>query len=193
MDWAKFDPVGVDLLFQSCIISPEKMNQAKTKAYALMVGEKEYVEASKITTIPWFVIACIHHMECGGNFNRHLHNGDPLTGRTIHVPVGRPIPPPKSGNFPYTWLESACDALSAYPPKPPSWDSGHCLLFLEAYNGMGYAEKDLRSPYIWAATSNYQKGKFTSDGKFDPSATSDQIGCAAMLKLLSDWKMITID
>ncbi len=194
MDWKEFDPVGVDLLFQTLIIAPDKLSQAKSRAYSMMVGEqKEYLDVSLATKIPWFVIGAIHILECGANFGRHLHNGDPLTGRTIHVPAGRPVPPPKSGAFPYTWIESACDALgSGYPKKPENWDIAYCLNFLEEWNGLGYRERGLASPYIWAATNNYKSGKFTSDGKYDPLAVSDQIGCAAILKLLQDWKMITI-
>jgi lysozyme family protein len=194
MDWKEFDAIGWDLMFQTLTIAPEKLADAKTKAYSMMMGEqKEYAEVAAATGIPWYVVGAIHIMECGSNFYRHLHNGDPLTGRTIHVPAGRPVPPPKSGEFPYTWVESACDALSSgYPKKPTVWDTAHCLNFLEEYNGLGYRNRSLASPYIWAATNNYTRGKFTADGKFDPNAESTQIGCAAILKLLSDWKMITL-
>lgn len=190
MDWDKYDPVGVDLLFQTLTINPDKISLAKPKAYGLMVGEKEYVSVSEKTGIPWFVVGTIHQMEAGVSFTRHIHNGDPLTGRTIHAPAGRPKAMPASGDFPYTWEESAIDALTGYPPHPPKWDSGHILIFLEAYNGFGYRERGLKSPYIWACTNNYKSGKFSSDGKYDPLAVSDQIGCAAILKLLEEWKMI---
>lgn len=192
MEWNKFDPIGIDLLFQSCTISPEKMNDAKKIAYAMIVGEDHYVSVSRILKMPWFIVGAIHQMEAAGNFFRHIHNGDPLTERTIHAPAGRPVKPPESGSLPYSWEESACDALSGYPPHPPSWSVGHILNYLEAYNGLGYRNIGKPSPYVWSSTNVYERGKFTADGKFDPSVVSDQVGCAAMLKLLCDWKIIDL-
>ena len=40
-------------------------------------------------------------------FDQHLHNGDPLSGRTTHVPPGRPRP----ASPPFTWEQSAHDAI----------------------------------------------------------------------------------
>lgn len=57
--------------------------------------------------IPWHFIAAIHNLESSRSFLTHLHNGDPLTGRTFHRPPGRPA----SGNPPFTWEFSAADAL----------------------------------------------------------------------------------
>jgi len=34
----------------------------------------------------WYFEGIIHSMESGRNFLRHLHNGDPLTGRTLIFP-----------------------------------------------------------------------------------------------------------
>ena len=58
--------------------------------------------------MPWYVVGLIHTMESSGNFAAHLHNGDPLSARTTHVPAGRP----KAGAPPFTWEESATDALT---------------------------------------------------------------------------------
>src|SRR5262249_47178115 len=55
----------------------------------------------------WPVIAVLHAMECGLSFTEHLHNGDPLTARTTHVPSGRP----PDGEPPFPWEVSALDAL----------------------------------------------------------------------------------
>jgi lysozyme family protein len=46
--------------------------------------------------IPWYVVAVIHNMEAGQNLRTHLHNGDSLTARTVHVPAGRPPGTPRS-------------------------------------------------------------------------------------------------
>ena len=41
------------------------------------------------------------------DFNRHLHNGDPLSSRTTHIPQNRPV----KGKPPFTWEESTIDVL----------------------------------------------------------------------------------
>src|SRR5262249_28019842 len=64
--------------------------------------------AEAATDVPWFVIAIIHNLEASRAFDRHLHNGDPLTARTRNVPRNRPA----AGSPPFTWEESAQDALT---------------------------------------------------------------------------------
>ena len=60
---------------------------------------------------PWFFLGVIHAMESRFNFERHLHNGDPLSARTVRVPKGFP----KAGNPPFTWEVSAEeDAMEEY-------------------------------------------------------------------------------
>jgi hypothetical protein len=44
----------------------------------------------------------------------------------------------------------------------------------------------MRSPYLWSCTIHYERGKYVSDGKFDPQAVSLQVGCAAILKGLQE-------
>ena len=51
--------------------------------------------------IPWYVIAVIHYLESGLRFDGHLHNGDPLAGRTVHKPKGHP----QTGTPPFTWKQ----------------------------------------------------------------------------------------
>jgi len=127
--------------------------------------------------IPVYVIGAIHYRESNFNFNKHLHNGDPLTGRTVNKPTGRP----KIGNPPFTWEFSALDALSGYK-LPNKWNIPNTLYFLEAYNGFGYRYKGINSPYLWAGTNMYERGKYSSDGKYNPNLIDKQIGCAAILK-----------
>jgi hypothetical protein len=54
---------------------------------------------------------------------------------------------------------------------------------------LGYANKGLPSPYIWSGTDQYEKGKYTSDGKYDPAeAVDEQLGCAGILKFMGVFK-----
>jgi len=125
-------------------------------------------------------------MESSFNFGTHLHNGDPLTARTTHVPAGRP----STGNPPFSWEESAVDALGYDGASSiKEWDLATILYFLEGYNGWGYrtgagqaTTPPKRSAYLWSMTNQYEKGKYVADGKFDPNAVSTQAGVCAILK-----------
>ena len=138
-----------------------------------------YAEVEKRTGVPDVVIAAIHGLESGGDFNTHLHNGDPLTERTTHVPRGRP----KDGEPPFNWVDSACDALTT---RWVDWSIPGMLYFLERYNGWGYRQHGINSPYIWSGTNQYTKGKYVSDGHFDSRAVSKQVGAARVLEELVD-------
>lgn len=125
--------------------------------------------------IPWYLVGAIHYRESSFNFSTHFHNGDPLSDRTIHVPVGRP----KTGTPPFTWEDSTRDALSIVKLKPKtSWD---LLEYAEHYNGLGYSNRGLVSPYVWSGTSHYTSGLYVSDGTFDPDKRDSRPGIAAIL------------
>lgn len=136
--------------------------------------------------VPWDVLGCIHMLESSFNFNRHLHNGDPLSARTVQVPAGRP----KSGTPPFTWEFSAKDALSDRSITS-EWSIEYKLYFLENYNGFGYRKyRKINSPYLWSYTNHYTSGKYVKDGKWDPTAVSKQCGAASVLKRLEERGLI---
>jgi len=175
-------------LWTTCEINPGKASAVQAVCASIIANKNRYESVSRVTAVPWQIIAVIHYMEGGGNFKTHLHNGDPLNERTEHVPSGRP----KTGNPPFTWEESAIDALGGDDRfKGKTWGIEETLFFLECYNGTGYRVgggqatiPPRRSPYLWSFTNQYQSGKYFHDHVFSPSAVSGQIGCAAMLKTL---------
>lgn len=137
--------------------------------------------------IPWYFVAVIHYMEGGLDFKTHLHNGDPLNQRTVHVPKGRPV----DGNPPFTWAESATDALTMEGfPAWKDWSIPGILYSLERYNGTGYRSKGINTPYLWSYSNNYTSGKYTDDGVYDPNAVSKQCGAAVILKRMVDKQLI---
>lgn len=134
--------------------------------------------------MPWWFVAVIHGLEASFSFSKHLHNGDPLSGRTVNVPAGR-IPGKQP---PYTWEESAYDALTmpgkAYH-KENDWSMPAILWRLEGYNGYGYRlYRGIHTPYLWAGTSHYTRGKYTADGVWSATAVSKQAGAAGVIRLL---------
>jgi hypothetical protein len=122
-------------------------------------------------------------MECSCSFNKHLHNGDPLAGRTVRVPRGYP----KKGNPPFSFFDSAVDALNVEGfTQWPDWSISGMLYCFERYNGFGYRKKNINSPYLWSGSNQYSKGKYVKDGVYDPQAVSSQIGTAVILRRLSE-------
>jgi lysozyme family protein len=50
---------------------------------------------------------------------------------------------------------------------------------------LGYAKRGIPSPYIWASTDQYTRGKYVADGHFDPNAIDHQLGCAALINRMA--------
>jgi lysozyme family protein len=170
-------------LFNTCEINPVHRSQV-----AWYVGkltdtdyDQSYDTVEDAVCIPWYFTGIVHAMEGSFNFDAHLHNGDPLEKKTVHVPAGRPpvwLPPSD-------WPSSAEDALTfeGYANQT-DWSLAHTLFRMEAYNGFGSRRHGINTPYLWSFSNHYTRGKYVSDGKWDPSYVSTQCGGAVMLKAL---------
>lgn len=168
-------------LFDSCRIKERSYPQVDKCVNNILGARDRYDVVAAKTGIPWYFIAIVHQMECSGKFSCHLHNGDPLTARTRHVPKNRP----QAGNPPFSWEESAEDALQLRRLNNwNDWSVPGILFQLEGYNGFGYRKRKILSPYLWSFSNHYQKGKFVADGRYDPNAVSKQIGAAILLRRL---------
>jgi lysozyme family protein len=165
--------------FEACAAQPQYQANVAYYVKRLNQGKAVYDAVGKDLGIPWAFVGVVHGMECGFNFAAHLHNGDPLTARTVNVPAGRP----KSGTPPFTWKQSALDALTYMGYHDiTDWSTPRMLFLLEKYNGFGYRMRRAPTPYLWSFSNLYSKGKFVKDGNFDPEAVSKQCGAALMLK-----------
>lgn len=166
-------------LFETGKIDPPRQGNVDYYLRHIGLGKGSYADVAQRFGIPWFFIGIIHGMECGFDFNAHLHNGDPLTKKTVRVPKGRP----KIGSPPFTWKASCEDAIQLEElDKVADWSVPHMLYRFEKYNGFGYRRMGLPSPYLWSFSNHYTKGKYVADGKFDPEAVSQQCGAAVILK-----------
>lgn len=150
----------------------------KDQVAAFAVKNKDrYKALEKLSSVPWDVCVAIHYREASLDFHTCLHNGDPLPGPTTHVPKGR-------GPF-NSWEEAACDSFSLEKNKfPPVWDTAGKLDFCEKYNGLGYRNRGLVSPYVYAGTDKYISGMFTGDHVFNANAKDERLGCAVIIKEL---------
>ena len=167
--------------FDACTPRQEFKSQIAFFVSHLTNSRSRYEAVGQGLGIPWQFIGIIHGLEGSFNFNTHLHNGDPLTGRTVHVPAGHP----QQGNPPFKWEDSARDALALEGfGGQADWSVPQMLFRWEKYNGMGYRPFAVPSPYLWSFSNIYAKGKYVADGRFDPDAVSQQCGAAVMLKAL---------
>jgi lysozyme family protein len=176
-------------LFNTCSIRPERTADIEGTIAKLSAARGRY-EAAGAGAIPWFFVAVIHCMEAGLNFTRHLHNGDPLTARTVQVPRGRP----RSGSPPFTWEVSAADALSVRGlGRGTDWSLAGTLFQIEAYNGWGYRRQhpQVLSPYLWSFSSHYTRGKYIADGTWSDTAVSKQCGAAVVLRRMAEKGLVS--
>lgn len=167
-------------LFASCTVIPDRASNVDFYVSRLLKFKPTYLGiGAALNGIPWQFVGIVHGMEAGFDFSRHLHNGDPLTDRTVQVPKGRPA----AGTPPFAWRDSAVDALMLKGlHQIANWSRARVLYELERYNGFGYRRRGLPSPYLWSFTNLYVKGKYVGDHEFDPEAVSKQCGAAAILK-----------
>jgi lysozyme family protein len=182
-------------LLASLQITDAGKKEADRIAEIICKNQDKYLEVSKLTGVPWQFVGALHHMECSGNFNQHLANGDPIAYRTSQEPRGIPAG---------TWVECAVAALEL-PGKDYKlsnnidWKDGLKWLWrAEQYNGFGYVvhHPDVLSPYLWSGTNHYTKGKYVRDGEWGADVVSEQVGVVAIwasLGVLGAAKNITTE
>ena len=172
-------------LFDSCQVRTERAKEIDDTVTKIAKAQARYESVGDALKIPWQFIGVIHCMETSINFERHLHNGDPLTARTKQVPAGRP----KTGAPPFKWEESATDALMLKNLHTwTDWTVPGLLYQLERYNGFGYRQHhpEVLSPYLWSFSNHYTSGKYVADGTFSSTAKSSQCGAATLLRRMAE-------
>jgi len=184
----RFSPALADeyqQLFDTCTLRPKAQAEVAAVLQRIVRDMARYQAVAATVGAPWAVAALIHQMEASGNFSCHLHNGDPLTARTVQVPAGRP----KQGTPPFAWEASAIDALRLEGiDRWQDWSLPGMLYKLEAYNGWGYRLRhpEVLTPYLWNGSDHYESGKFVADGRWSDSAVSRQIGAAVLLRRMAE-------
>jgi lysozyme family protein len=169
--------------WEAATVLPSRIGEVQSVCDYILANKARYSIVESSCGVPWWVVGALHNMEASGSFTKHLHNGDPLSARTVQVPKGRPL----NGNPPFTWEFSAVDALQYDHLDQVNWtDIASALYACERYNGLGYMKyhPETPTPYLWAATSVEKPGKYVADGQWNPTARSGQIGVAAIWKML---------
>jgi N-acetylmuramoyl-L-alanine amidase len=173
-------------LWNTMAIRPDRQAEVAALAARIVKGAERYrsVANSFVNLLPWYVVGILHAMECGCDFNAHLHNGDPLSSRTVHVPKNRP--PVWDPTRP--WEESAKDAVGVDGlDKVKGWTLPRILFTFERYNGLGPRRRfGKATAYLWSYSNHYVRGKYVGDGQWDPEAVSKQAGAAVLLRQLAN-------
>jgi lysozyme family protein len=173
---------GYQQKFDTIVVNKNFTPVADTFLNKMIANKAVYEAIEKATGVPWYFVGALHMRESGMNFNGHLHNGDPLTGRTFHVPAGYPKAAPQNGKS-YTFVESAIDSLRLLKlDKWTDWTVKGMLHKFELWNGTGYIRYGRSNPYLWSGTQYYTGGKYVADGKYSSTAIDKQLGVAALIK-----------
>lgn len=144
-------------------------------------NKARYEKVAAVTNVPAALIAALHMRESSGKFNTYLHQGDPLGRPAVHHPRNIPV-------F-HVWEDAAIHALNMkgylrddLGMTAQTTDMAAMATYAEHYNGLGYHNRGRVSPYVYAGTDQYDKGKYVADGVFDPNARDKQLGVVAMLQ-----------
>lgn len=158
----------------------EKRGSVTRKANRLAQGRRRYEAVQRATGVPWPIIGLIHDMEASFSWDKQILNGERFTRRTRLVP---------SGHGPWTsWHASSVYAMRLKNwHEITDWGIGRIGELLERYNGLGYANRNKNSPYLWSFSNHgVGVGKYTSDGVYDPHAVSRQAGAMLTLRRLGE-------
>lgn len=164
-------------------VLPKWQPSAKSVAAKIFANKAVYQKITAKIGVPYWWVGPVHNRESDLDFKTHLHNGDPLTARTVHVPAGRPA----TGSPPFEFFASAIDALTMAPHKLDQvkrWSVERGCYEWEKYNGFGYLSHG-PSPYVWSGTDQYDHGKFVADGRYVDSVVDKQIGTVAIVRELA--------
>lgn len=189
----RFDQVVLEYkdLYNSLSVGSAHEGVVASMAKDIVAGRSRYEVVSDATGVPWYVVGVIHAMECSKfpQFTQHLHNGDSLKARTVQKPRGRPM----EGNPPFTFEESAIDALE-YDNLASNhdWCVERIAYLLEGYNGWGTRARGIHTPYLWSFSQHYSHGKYVHDGQWSSTAVSDQPGAMVLLKRVAEIAKIDI-
>lgn len=161
-------------------------SNAKAAAQRILAARDQLQPVEDATDVPWYLVGCWLYRESNLNFGTILANGQSLKRVTTIVPKGL-------GPF-SSFLEGAVASIQYehkvrggkdfYKVGKATWVLEYQLWASEEWNGEGYYSHNVDSPYVWAWTSLYTRGKFDSDGHFNSGLVDPQGGIAAILMAL---------
>ena len=168
-------------------LSADQANDVKNFRAHYEKNAARYEKVGKETGLPAPLIAAIHWRESHGNFNTYLHQGDPLGKPAVHEPTDIPL---------FTeWEPAAVHALKqksnvakSLAMDKDTTDLAAMATYAEFYNGLGYRQHGVESPYVYSGTDQYTGGKYNADGQFSAKSRDQQTGVLPLIESVDPGK-----
>lgn len=133
-------------------------------------------------------LAAMHWREGSGSMKKSIANGNSITSYVRKDGLDDPGSPSNSYAPTDDWVSHSTDVLEhkiqqKYGSKGKEKDfteNTQFYDFAERFNGMGYRNKGVASPYVWSGTDQYSGGKYVGDGEYDPNYKDQQLGVALL-------------
>jgi lysozyme family protein len=167
-------------------IEPDRIKELDQDCEILLKEKAAFVELSDRTPnrTPAAFIMAVAMREMSGNTRCFLGNGQALSRRTTITPKGLG---PWLQPYPENFIQGGLLALHIDGiDKITQWSLPRAAYESEALNGFGYMSKGIPSPYVFGGTNIQRKGKYVSDGNYDPNTMDTQLGTLTIIERLFD-------
>lgn len=135
-----------------------------------------YKAGCEVTGVPQKDAAASFEREASSDFRLGPAQGDPIDRASTHVPKG-------IGPF-ATWTaaqEKAYEIDGLDQIGFQNWTWQRSCYEWELFNGFGYRSHGVNSPYLWAGTNHYARGKYVADGTWSSTEVDSQLGVIPMM------------
>jgi len=139
-----------------------------------------YSALERATSVPASFIGALDYRESNCNPRLGLGQGDPWNRVSTHVPRG-------CGPF-SSWVDAGIFYVhfDHLDDNSAPWSLAYECWKGEIWNGLGYRNHGIPTPYLWGGTNIQEIGKYTSDGHFDPTMMDIQIGIMPIIVRLGE-------
>lgn len=152
-----------------------KTTAATAAAKKVFANGNRYIAAGLATGVPWPLIGALDLRESDCNPRAALGQGDPWNRVSVNVPRGK---------GPWISWEAAAEYYVHYdglddPPAP--YDMSVACYMGEKWNGFGYRNHGVNTPYLWGMTNHQEAGRYAGDGNWQAGQWDTQPGIIAVL------------
>ena len=163
-------------LLAAMTLTREAALESAAKRLVGFIDAGHYKPGCDQTGVPQKDAATSFEREASSNFRDGPAQGDPIDRVSVHVPRG-------IGPF-STWTGAQIkayqiDGLDKIGAQNWTWERS-CYEW-ELFNGFGYRSHGIHSPYLWAGSNIYERGKYVADGVWSASAVDSQLGVIPMM------------
>ena len=180
--FAQLESEYVRLLSTMRVTRVAEVNATAVRLLGYINQHYRRIAAEQPRMPPAVWLACVGEREAGAAiFSRYFGNGDRLDRPTTDVPRNR-------GAFtgPNAFEDGLRDSIvyDHMDSPDPAWTMAGACYRGEAWNGFGPRAHGKHTGYLFAGTTVYTGGKYTSDNHWDPNAIDEQLGIVpVMLRL----------